>query len=325
VEVIPGQRPEPKLAVVAEAFLDRSLSELLDWLSASVPEVTALELGSGGYAPHPHCDRELLLAGAQARGQWMEQIDARGLSLAALNTWGNPLHPDPAVAEAHDRDLRQTIRLAAELGVDRIVCLAGCPAAAAGDRAPHFAAGGWLPYLEGVHEEQWERSVVPYWQDLSQFARQEHPDLWVCLELHPGTVVYNVETFSQLAELGDNLAANIDPSHFFWQQMDALAVVEQIRDRVGHVHAKDVSFNREVLATAGLLDHRWPGPTSDVPWKFSTVGNGHPAEWWTGFLAALNGTGVKAVAIEHEDPDVPPDTGVPQAARLLHSAVEVLT
>lgn len=323
--VNPRSRPEPALAVVAEAFLDRSLTELLDWLSNSAPEITSLELGTGGYAPHPHCDRDQLLADAPARRKWAEQIAGRGFSLGALNAWGNPLHPDPAVAEAHDRDLRQTIRLAAELGVDRVVGLAGCPAASPADHTPHFAAGGWLPYLEGIHEEQWERSVAPYWQELSQFARREHPDLWICLELHPGTVVYNVETFSHLAELGDNLAANIDPSHFFWQQMDAVAVVERIGDRVGHVHAKDVSFNWEVLATAGLLDHRWPGPTSEVPWKFSTVGAGHPAEWWTRLLASLEGTSVKAIAIEHEDPDVAPEQGVPEAARLLHAAVQVAT
>jgi hypothetical protein len=40
---------------VAEAFVDRSLVELMDWLAAAAPQVTALELGSGGYAPHPHC------------------------------------------------------------------------------------------------------------------------------------------------------------------------------------------------------------------------------------------------------------------------------
>src|SRR5256885_1764838 len=44
--------------------------------------------------------------------------------------------------------------------------------------------------------------------------RREHPDLLVCIELHPGTLVYNVETFERVAALGDNLAANLDPSHF---------------------------------------------------------------------------------------------------------------
>ena len=316
-------QPERRLAVVAEAFLDRSLTELMDWLSASAPEVTALELGSGGYAPHPHCDPALLLGDPVARERWTEAIDSRGFVVAALNAWGNPLHPDPAIAGEHDAALRETIRLAAQLNVDRVVALAGCPGATPGDTTPHFAAGGWLPYLEGIHSRQWEQAVAPYWERISSFARAEHPRLRICLELHPGTAVYNVETFQRLAELGDNLAANIDPSHFFWQQMDTEAVIAALGTRVAHMHAKDVSFNPRVLATAGLLDHRWPGPTAEVPWKFSTVGDGHDGEWWGRFMALAEGTAVTAVAIEHEDPDVPPEEGVPAAARVLSPALEV--
>lgn len=316
-------QPERRLAVVAEAFLDRSVTELMDWLSESTPEVTALELGSGGYAPHPHCDRELLLSDTAARVRWADAIESRGFVVAALNAWGNPLHPDRRIAERHNGDLRDTIRLAATLNVDRVVALAGCPGAVPSDDAPHFAAGGWLPYLEGIYEHQWEQAVAPYWGAISAFARAEHPKLRICLELHPGTSVYNVETFERLAALGDNLAANIDPSHFFWQQMDTAAVIAALGPRVAHMHAKDVTFNHRVLATAGLLDHRWPGPTAEVPWKFSTVGDGHDCAWWAEFMALAEGTAVTAVAIEHEDPDVAPEVGVPAAARVLSPAVEV--
>jgi sugar phosphate isomerase/epimerase len=316
-------REHRPLAVVAEAFLDRSLPELLDWLTEAVPGVTALELGSGGYAPQSHCPRAELLADDRARARWLGEIQGRGFSIAALNAWGNPLHPNELVAARHDRDLRDSIRLAAALGVDRLVALAGCPGATDQDRSPHFAAGGWLPYLEGIYEEAWERRVAPYWSSVSAFARATHPDLLICLELHPGSAVYNVETFDRVAGLGDNLAANVDPSHFFWMQMDPMAVVDALRGQVGHVHAKDVVFNHEVLARQGLLDHRWPGPTAEVPWKFATVGAGHDGRWWRRFLNALEGTAVRAVAIEHEDPDVPPEIGVPEAARLLTSPVEV--
>jgi sugar phosphate isomerase/epimerase len=319
-----NSRQERRLAVVAEAFLDRSLVGLIDWQAEAAPEITAIELGSGGYAPHPHCDRELLLGDSATRDRWLQEIESRGFVIAALNAWGNPLHPDRRLAECHDRDLRETILLAAQLGVDRVVALAGCPAATPGDATPHFAAGGWLPYLEGIYEAQWERSVGPYWEAISDLARAEHPDLRICIELHPGTAVYNVETFGRLARLGENLAANIDPSHFFWQQMDTRAVVAELRPHVAHVHAKDVAFNSSVLATAGLLDHRWPGPTDQSPWKFSTVGRGHDSEWWAGFVAMTEDTAVTAIAIEHEDPDVPPEDGVPESARLLGAALEAV-
>ena len=47
----PDNQGEPRLALVTEAFLDWPLPELLDWLLAEAPEIRALELGTGGYAP----------------------------------------------------------------------------------------------------------------------------------------------------------------------------------------------------------------------------------------------------------------------------------
>jgi sugar phosphate isomerase/epimerase len=316
------QSDNPFLAVVTEAFLDWSLPELLDWLLAEAPEIGALEIGSGGYAPHPHCDREAMLRDRGLRSRWLGDLSARGFTVAALNAWGNPLHPDTDIASAHDQALRQTIRLAAELGVERVVAMAGCPAAAPGDRAPSFGAGGWLPYLEGVHERQFRDAVAPYWQELGEFARAEHPALLICLELHPGTVVYNTETFSALASLSPNLAANIDPSHFFWQHMDAFAVLDALPGRIGHAHAKDLTFNPDVLATQGLLHHRWPAVSAEASWSFATVGRGHDESWWSEFVARLSSTDARALAIEHEDPDVPPEVGVAEAARLLSRARE---
>jgi sugar phosphate isomerase/epimerase len=314
--------PHPLLAVVTEAFIDRPLDQLLDWLAAAAPEITALEIGSGGYAPHPHCDRELLLASADARLRWAHEIATRGFEVAALNAWGNPLHPDEQTAKEHDRALRETIRLAGALGVERVVAMAGCPAARPGERTPHFAAGGWLPYLEHIYETQFDHAVAPYWAALSEFARAEHPGLLICVELHPGSSVYNHETFARFCQLGSNLAANIDPSHFFWQRIDTQALIAQLPGPIGHAHAKDVSFNEEVLARNGLLDHRWPGPSADSPWSFATVGRGHDGAWWGDFMTWLEPTAVKAVAIEHEDPDIAPEVGVVEAARLLQGTSE---
>src|SRR5438876_153955 len=101
-----------------------------------------------------------------------------------------PLHPNPEIAARHDADLRQAIRLAAELGVDRIVAMSGCPGAAPADRsAPHFSAGGWLPDLERIAEWQWRERVAPYWLEISEFARREHASSLICFGLHSGTHV----------------------------------------------------------------------------------------------------------------------------------------
>jgi hypothetical protein len=101
---------EPRLALVTEAFLDRSLPELLDWRAQAAPAVTGLELGCGGFAPHPHLDRELLLADAGARMRWAADVSSRGFAVVALNAWSNPLHPDRQIGTLHDSELRDTIR-----------------------------------------------------------------------------------------------------------------------------------------------------------------------------------------------------------------------
>ncbi len=311
-----------RIGVVTEAFAAKPLTEVMDWLLEAAPQVTDLEVGAGGYAPKGHCDLHVLLRDNDARRRWLNEITSRGLRVSALNAWGNPLHPDASIGSRHAADLRDTIRLACELGVDRVVALAGCPAATSGDRSPNFAAGGWLPYLEEVYLPQWEEQVIPYWSAVAELARRENPELLVCIELHPGTVVYNVETFDQLSALGSSLAANVDPSHFFWMGMDANAVVARLGDRIGHCHGKDVAFSAEHLALNGLLDRRWPKPPAEMPWNFAVVGRGKDARWWQAFVAGLIARGrLTTIAIEHEDPFVAPEVGIPEAAELLAGAV----
>src|SRR5207302_9762933 len=236
--------------------------------------------------------------------EWSNRIEASGFSVSALNVSGNPVDPDTAVARRHDEELRNAVRLAAALGVERVIAMAGCPAGAPGDRTPHFDAGGWLPYLAGIGDRQWHDVVGPYWKETAEFARREHPELMICIELHPGTCVHNTETFERLAAVSNNLAANLDPSHLFWQRMDPLAAAAGL-SRVGHAHAKDVVFNDDALALNGLLDRRWSPTDPGAPWAFATVGRGHDGAWWRSFLSTLVERGVETISIEHEDPAVP--------------------
>jgi sugar phosphate isomerase/epimerase len=263
-----------------------------------------------------------LLKDKFARQAWKGEIEARNFEISALNCWGNPVHPDASIARRHDAALRDTIRLASELGCDRIVALAGCPAGSVGDATPHFAGGGWLPYLENIHQRQWKHQIHDYWAAIGDFAIRTDPALLICLELHPGTVAYNVETFERLAAVSPAIAANIDPSHFMWMQMDSNRVVQRLAGRIGHAHGKDVIFNAEKLALNGLLDHRWPAPAEDMPWNFAAVGRGHDMAWWQALLRDLAAGGkVKTIAIEHEDPFIAPMPGIREAARILAKAL----
>jgi sugar phosphate isomerase/epimerase len=314
---------KPKIGLVTEPLASKPLREVMDWVVAEVPEISGLEIGTGAYAPTTHCDMPRLLREPCARRAWKSEIATRGLDIAAFNCWGNPLHPDEEVARAHDTTLRDSIRLISELGVDRIVDLAGCPAGFAGDMTPHFAGGGWLPYLESIYERQWENRIQDYWTEIGDFATRTNSALMICLELHPGTIAYNIDTFERLATLSPAIAANIDPIHFFWMHMDSNLVVQRLGERIGHAHGKDVVFRAEKLALNELLDHRWPSPAAEMPWNFAVVGRGDGLSWWRALLADLAAAGrVKTIAIEHEDLFVAPEIGIREAARLLAEALD---
>ena len=230
--------------MVLEPFVDLSLDDTLRFLATKAPDVSMVEVGAGGYAPNPHCDVDELLASAQARRNWLAVLARYDIDLDALNAWGNPVHPDSDLARLHDRALRQAIRLATALGADRVVAMAGCPGGDPADHTPHFGAGGWLPYLEGIHDRQWADVVAPYWSDLAAFARARTPPCWSASSFTQVPPCTTSRPSRTSVGLGPSLSANFDPSHFFWMGMDGHLVAERICDRVGHVHGKDTLVQR---------------------------------------------------------------------------------
>jgi hypothetical protein len=75
-----------------------------------------------------------------------------------------------------------------------------------------------------------------------------------------------------------NFGLNYDPSHMVWQHMDYLAPIREFRDRIFHVHAKDVRVDQHLLNDVGVLAFppayhtpKLPG-MGDVDWgKFCSV------------------------------------------------------
>lgn len=51
----------------------------------------------------------------------------------------------------------------------------------------------------------------------------------------------------------DYLGLNYDPSHFVWQQMDYLAPIYEFKDKLFHVHHKDIKVYRNKLQKVGVM------------------------------------------------------------------------
>mgnify|MGYP000011746095 CR=1 FL=1 len=304
-----------KLGVFLVLFGKERFEDALDHAKAA--GVEAVEIGTGNYPGSSHCAPEELLADEGKLKRFREAVEARGLEISALSCHGNPLHPDRNVAESHRTVQRLTIELAARLGVKTVIGFSGCPGDSDASRAPNWVTCAWPPDFSRVLEWQWKEKVVPYWQEEAAFCRKH--GVRIALEMHPGFVVYNAGTLLKLrAAAGEEIGANFDPSHLFWQGCDPIAAVHALGGAIFHVHAKDTRINPYTTAVNGVLDTGGYLDEARRSWIFRTVGYGHGAEFWKDFVSALRIAGYDGVlSIEHEDSLMSTEEGLAKAVRFL--------
>lgn len=302
-----------ELGLFTDSVDKLSLTDALD-LAARIG-ATGIELAMGGQSWAPHADLDALLNDSAARERLAGQLSDRGLRLAALNCSAWPMHP--VHGAAHVQLIKNTIRLAEMLAIDKIVTMSGCPGDGAGATTINWIWYPWPPDAVDLLERQWEQAI-PLWSELSAFA-EDHGVRRVALELHPLHLVYNVPTLLRLREATSPvIGANVDPSHMFWQQMDPLRVIRALGPAVHHVHLKDTELVDEEVALAGVLDQRPFDSSGNRAWRFRTVGRAHPPAFWGKLVSALAEVGYTDVlAIENEDWLQDRIEGVTEAAAMM--------
>ena len=87
---------------------------------------------------------------------------------------------------------------------------------------------------------------------------------------------------------------NYDPSHFVWQQMDYIQPLYEFKDKIFHVHFKDIKLYPEKLAQCGVMAY----PLDYMTPKLPGLGDVD----WGKFVSALTDIGYDGFAcIEVED------------------------
>jgi sugar phosphate isomerase/epimerase len=288
--------------------------------------IADVELGVGawGPSPRPHLDLDALLREAAARDVLRSELGEFGLRLACVNAAGNPLHPDPVQRADAQARLRGAVELAHLLGVGTVVTMSGCPGGRTGGPIGVFAVWSVCADDEALWEWQFAHELAPFWSETSRWAASGAPGVTICLELHPGVAIFNAAGFERLAAVtGRNVGVNLDPSHFWWQGIDPVRVVEAVGDRIGFAHGKDTLVHPDRVAVHGLLDYRFPVDPATAAWHFAAVGDGHDDAEWARLLGAIRATGYDGVvSIEHEDPRLEPVEGVVRSAAGLRRVLE---
>ncbi len=282
--------------------------------------IDTVELGTGNYPGGPHCSLGMLDSKKEL-DTFKKKLDDAGFTISALSCHGNPLHPNPDIAQQHRDVQRKTILLAQALEVPVVVDFSGCPGDSPTATAPNWLTCPWPPDFLDTLRWQWDEVVTPYWVENARFA-SDH-GVKIAIEMPPGFVVYSPETMLKLRAIaGPQIGANLDPSHLFWQGIDPIAAIRVLGDAIHYVHAKDTQLFAANLPKTGVLDTKPYTEERDRGWIFRTCGYGHDESWWREFISTLRLFGYDYVlSIEHEDSLLSAEEGLSKATSFLSGLV----
>lgn len=309
-----------KLSVLTVPLQGLPAEEAFAYLSSL--GVEQVEIGTGGYTNDSHLKPSVYLGDNAKIEEYTALLAKYNLSISALSCHGNPVHPDKEKAARDHQVFVDTCRLAQKLGVETIVTFSGCPGDCAESKRPNWVTCAWPGDFGEILDWQWNEVLIPYWKEAAAIARS-YGVKHIAFEMHPGFCVYNPRTVLRLREaVGDILGANFDPSHLYWQGIDPVVALQELKGAVYHFHAKDTRIDAHNTAKNGVLDTQSFENLGSRSWVFRTIGFGHGLSQWKDMMSTLQLIGYDgAVSIEHEDGLMSPREGLEKAVAFLKDII----
>jgi sugar phosphate isomerase/epimerase len=205
--------------------------------------------------------------------------------ISGLGYYPNPLDPDVKQAEVYIEHIKKVFRTASKLGVGVVNTFIGRdPAKSVEDNLKKFAEV-W-PGIVKVAEENNVKIGIENCPML--FTRDEWPG---GKNLATTPAIWR-EIFKIIPS--EAFGLNYDPSHLVWMQMDEVKPIYEFKDKLFHVHAKDVKVFPEKLNEVGIMAYPLDYHSPKIP----GLGDVN----WRGFFSALTSVKYRGpVCIEVED------------------------
>ena len=217
------------------------------------------------------------------------------IAITALIYCRNYLSTDPEEAATHLAELKKRIEFAGALGIDKVVTSTGIDKRIEEgiyDRDPNVKDRGNMIRRIPVRSLD---QVVDLYGPLLELAEKNNVRL--CLENCPlmGNIAISPVMWRRIFQRldSDKLGLAYDPSHLVWEMIDPYAPLDEFKDKIFHVHAKDTAIDRARLAETGILtDFSW--------WSYRIPGRGELD--WKKLLSKLKANGYTGtISLEHED------------------------
>jgi sugar phosphate isomerase/epimerase len=277
-----------KLGFFTAALPDNSLEEAAKWGTENGFEAIEIacwpyEKAARRYAGVTHIDVENL--DKAKAGKIRGMLDSYGLTISSLAYYPNPLHPDKEHRDTVIGHLKKVIEAAEMLDVEIVGTFIGKDKNKTVPENMEAFAKIWPP-------------IVKFAADHGVKIAIENCPMIFSYDEWPGgnNLASTPAIWRQMWEIipDDNFGLNLDPSHLVLQMIDYERVVHEFKDRIFHVHAKDLHIDWEGIYNHGVL-------SQGMGWQIPRLPGLGDMDWGK-FFAALTAVGYDfVVSIEHED------------------------
>ena len=209
----------------------------------------------------------------------------RNVEISSLAFYPNTLDGDLEKRKANIEHLKKVINMSALMGVNMVTTFIG------------------RDQTKSVEENL--ELVKEVWTDIIRFAEEkgvkvaiENCPMLFGRDQWPGgqNLFTTPKLWREIFKIlnSDNLGINYDPSHFIWQQIDYVKPLYEFKDKVFHVHFKDIKVYKDRLDNVGIMAY----PLEYMSPKLPGLGDVD----WGKYVSALTDIGYDSFAcVEVED------------------------
>ncbi|WP_326512855.1 sugar phosphate isomerase/epimerase [Clostridium intestinale] len=277
-----------KLGFVSAILGDLSFEEMIDFASEQGYECVEVACWPKGkaerrYAGVTHIDIDDL---SEEKVEYIKSyIKERGIEISALGYYPNTLDPDLDKRAVYVEHIKKLIAGARKLGINTITTFIG--------RVPNKTVEENL----NIVREVWTEIIKVAEEHDVKIAIENCPMLFTNDEWPGGqNLMTTPAIWRKIFEIlpSENLGINYDPSHFIWQHIDYIKPLYEFKDKIFHVHYKDIKVYKDKLDDVGIM----ATPLKYMSPKLPGLGDVD----WGKYVSALTDIGYRGyTCIEVED------------------------
>lgn len=186
-----------------------------------------------------------------------------GVEISSLAFYPNTMDADLEKRQYNIEHLYKVIDASHKLGVNMVTTFIGRDSSKCVEENLELVAQIWPPILDYAKERGVKIAIenCPMLFDRTQWPGGQNlmttPVIW--------KKVFDILPY-------DNLGINYDPSHFIWQMIDYIQPLYEFKDKIFHVHCKDIKLDVEKMKRCGIMAYpleymhpKLPG-LGDVDW-----------------------------------------------------------